>query len=604
MSDVPATPPPPAVPTVAQLLLDYLTLEDATVIFGVPGAAVMHLLAELRQRASTFRHVVARQETGAAYIADGYARVSGRLGVVLVTSGPGATNALTGTMNAQAAGVPLLTITGEVPQDYYGRGYLQEGTDAGLDVNAVYANASGFSALVTSPANFRTLLERALRDARGLPACAAHLSLPDDVAAAPCAPGTAAPVRSAAYRTRPQVLDTAALGQAFDRLAGAARPVVFLGSGAAAALRDPTRLAAFTAFVESRAWPVMTTPDAKAVFPETHPLSLRCFGVAFCEWTKRYLNPRLIDPALPPGFDGLLVLGTRLGGFATSKWSPILRPAGALCQVDIDADAIGRTMAVDVGVVGEIGLAIDELVRLGQARPADEAAVAGRRALLERVKSVPPFIDPEARHSTASPLHPAAAMAVVSELMPAGSEIFVDAGNCVGWVLHHLVADPPTRVHSALAMGPMGFAVGAVIGARLAAPGRPCLAVCGDGAFLMHGNEVSTAAAQGVGAVWLVLDDGGLGMVAQGMDHFFSKDGDIGRWQPAYALGRNDLVAFAQALGADAYRADDPVSLRRALAAALQAAAAASRPQVVVARIDPVPRPPYYQDPGLTPPAA
>ena len=151
--------------TPAQLLLRFLALEGATTIFGVPGGAVMTLLYELRVRADTFRFVICRQETGAAYMADGYARVSGGLGVVLVTSGPGATNALTGSMNAHASGTPLLTITGEVQEQYFGLGYLQEGADSGLDVNAVYDAAVGFTAMVDSPQNCKTLVQQALRSA-------------------------------------------------------------------------------------------------------------------------------------------------------------------------------------------------------------------------------------------------------------------------------------------------------------------------------------------------------------------------------------------------------------------------------------------------------
>ena len=169
--------------TVAQLLLAYLKLEGATTLFGIPGAAIMRVLDELQKQRETFNYVICRQETGAAFIADGYARVTGKLGVVLVTSGPGATNALTGTMNAHTSHSSVLTITGEVPERYFGMGYLQEGIDAALDVDAVYRNATGFSAVITNPAHFEVLLRQALRDALANPRGASHISLPDDIAA-------------------------------------------------------------------------------------------------------------------------------------------------------------------------------------------------------------------------------------------------------------------------------------------------------------------------------------------------------------------------------------------------------------------------------------
>lgn len=586
--------------TVAQALLAYLALEGVDTLFGVPGAAVMHVLNELKQQRAAFRYVICRQETGAAYIADGYARISGGMGVVLVTSGPGATNALTGTMNAQAAGVPLLTITGEVPEAFYGKGYLQEGIDASLNVDAVFGNASGYSAVVTHPANFQTLLTQALRDVQGLPHRAAHLSLPDDVAALPIA-GLRMPARTCSYRATPRCADARGVSQAWERLTRVERPLILLGSGAREALRGE-RLVAFAALVDKLAIPVMTTPDAKAVFPESHAMSLRNFGASFCEWTKLYMVPRLLDPALRGDYDALLVLGTSLGGFATNKWDPILQPRRSLVQVDLDPTVIGRTMPLDFGVVAEIGSVIDQLIELAAVTAPDDG-VAARREFIERIKrEQSPWIDFAGRDSLDAPVKPQALMKCLNDMLPAGAQVFVDSGNCVGWALHYLALDPPSAIHSALAMGPMGFAVGAVIGARLAAPDAVCLGVCGDGAFLMHGTEVSTAAAYGVGAIWLVLNDNDLGMVSQGMNQFFPDASGI--WKNYYSLGRPDLALFAQAMGADAYNVHSPRDMSQALGAAITASRLTHRPQVIVAHIDTMQIPPYYQFPGFTPPPA
>jgi acetolactate synthase I/II/III large subunit len=168
--------------TVSQCLLKYLELEDVKDLFGVPGGALMHILNELKVQQKKFTYYVCRHETGAAYMADGYSRVTGKLGVVLVTSGPGATNALTGTMNAQNGNTAVLTISGEVPEALFGRGYLQEGVDVNLDINAIYRNASQYSAIVTSPDNFQTLFTQAIREAMNRSPQATHISIPDDIA--------------------------------------------------------------------------------------------------------------------------------------------------------------------------------------------------------------------------------------------------------------------------------------------------------------------------------------------------------------------------------------------------------------------------------------
>src|SRR5262249_32153666 len=149
--------------TVSQCLLKYLALEGVEKIFGIPGGALQYVLDELRKQQGRFKYVIFRQEAGAAYMADGYARVTGKLGVVLVTSGPGATNALTGAVNAQCSNSSVLVISGEVPEEDYGKGYLQEGTDAGLDVNAVYRSACQYTAVISSPRDFQTLFAQAIR---------------------------------------------------------------------------------------------------------------------------------------------------------------------------------------------------------------------------------------------------------------------------------------------------------------------------------------------------------------------------------------------------------------------------------------------------------
>lgn len=583
--------PAPAAMTVSQALLAYLAVEGVDTLFGVPGAAVMHLLDELKNQRDRFRYLVCRQETGAAYIADGYARVGGRLGVVVVTSGPGATNALTGTMNAQNDGTPLLTITGEVPEAMFGKGYLQEGIDASLDVDAVYANAAGYSAVVTNPSNFQTLFEQALRDALGTPGRASHISLPDDVAGSAITPAPQLPREPRQYRAVPRCADDEAAARAFERLVGVDRPLVFLGSGARDALRSD-RLAAFVSFVEKHALPVMTTPDAKGIFPESHPLSLRNYGTGFCEWTKYYLSPKLFDPSMRPGYDALLVLGTTLGGFATNKWNAVLQPEVSLVQVDLDPRVIGRTMLLDFGAVAEIGAFIDRLVALGRAAPPGPH-VEPRRAFVDRIhRERSPFLQPGERDVRTAPIPPQTLMRLLGDALPAGSNVFVDAGNSVGWCLHYLAIDPPSRMHNALAMGPMGFGTCAAIGGKLAAPESVCVAVTGDGAFLMHGSEVSTAAAYGIGAIWIVLDDGQLLMVDQGMNAFFPDPG--GLWKDYYAIGRTDLARFAQALGADAYDVRDAGDFERAWGRAIEGSSA-GRPQVIVAHIDTTQIPPYYQ---------
>ena len=148
----------PTVPTVGDLIIHYLKLEGVKYVFGVPGGGLMNLLVNLKNNRDKIEYIICRHETGAAYIADGYYRTTGKIGVIAVTTGPGATNALTGTMNAQSDGSALMLISGEIDEKFYGMGYLQEGIDASLDINAIYAAATGYSSLIASGADAETIL--------------------------------------------------------------------------------------------------------------------------------------------------------------------------------------------------------------------------------------------------------------------------------------------------------------------------------------------------------------------------------------------------------------------------------------------------------------
>ncbi len=598
--------------TVAALLLDYLELEGATTVFGVPGGALIYVMDELKRRHQTFNFVISRHETGAGYIAHGYAVVTGGLGVVFTTSGPSATNAVTAAMNAQSANCSVLTITGEIPQQFSGQGYLQEGVDARLDISVIFRNAVEYSAIVSHESNFTTLFTQALRSARSLPNRASHISLPNNVAGS-CVTGNNKakpyqipfPTSPSAYRTLASSTDVERVRLTFEELAASTRPLLFLGNGARVALADQQRMQRFTQFVERYAVPVMTTPDAKGIFPESHPMSLRNFGMTACCWPELYMLP--VDD--PNHFDTMVVLGSNLGELATSdaatdQYSRTLIPTTNFVQVDLDDSVMGREYPVTRGIVGEIGATIDALCDIASRHKPDMQRAEARRQLMAEITGDhSPFANPEYRDSNASPINPAALVRVINQTVTDG-HVFIDAGNCVGWSLHYMAIDPPVRYHSALGMGPMGFGVGAVIGGKLGASDKTCVALVGDGAFMMHAAEVSTAAQQGIGAIIVVLYDNDLAMVSQGMADLFPGDKP---WAQYYQLGAPDLVKVAEGFGADAVAImpnEGPAEFAAALRTAIKQADSNKRPQVIVAHIDTAPMPPYGWPTLPSPPCA
>ena len=617
-AQVVAAPQKNVTPTVGEAILHFLDLEsnnDGIVyLFGVPGGGIMHLLDLLKDKREKFRYIVCRQETGAAYMADGYYRATGKMGVVLVTTGPGATNALTGVMNANCDGSAVMLISGEVNQAYMGMGYLQEGEDSKLSVNDIYKAASNYSAILTSELSAVSILKQAFRDALVVPCAAVHLSLPDNITNANI-PVDNLPKTVDNYRTQQHFVNVEDVEEILQVLRDAKRPLIFLGNGCRSALnyhegdsrndlnhhdghhhRDQ-----FIEFVEAWGIPVMTTPDAKGIFPERHALSLRVFGTANCIWPFYWLNlgrPAGITPYDLTPYDAIVVIGSSLGDLATSKWYPNLMPQnGHFYQVDIAPETIGRSYPLKKGIVAEAGAFIKCIHENMHNYTPDRGVIDERKELLKTIKKdISPFFAQSQYYDNGNPFEPAALMRVLDQNLPVEKEthIYVDAGNCVGWANHYLAMDHKWNIYSSLSMGPMGFAVGAVTGGKIGRPDATCICITGDGAFLMQGSEVSTAAQYRIGAIWIVLNDNNLSMVSQGMNQFFHDAKDPEIWSELYELGQPDLEKYSEGLGAQAYTVNEPTELEKLLPLVLERANDNRRPQVIIVNIAKTSIPPYY----------
>jgi acetolactate synthase-1/2/3 large subunit len=214
-------------------------------------------------------------------------------------------------------------------------------------------------------------------------------------------------------------------------------------------------------------------------------------------------------------------------------------------------------------------------------------------------------------------------------MLPDGAQLFIDGGNCIGWAVHYMEVDPPTyrgnsgeaskcEMHNSLDMGPMGFATAAIIGAKVASPEMTCVTLTGDGGFMMHGSEISTASQNGLGSIWIVLNDDDLGMVSQGMYVFSplleNRKTPDESWEGYYRLGSPDLVRYAQGLGADAVAVHNPDEFRKAFKEALERSRPnkdrmrsggefnlGGKPQVLVVHVDRKEIPPFYPPSEMPP---
>jgi acetolactate synthase-1/2/3 large subunit len=575
--------------TVASVLLDYLALEGVDRIFGYPGAALGYLLNELRAPGA-IEYVICRQETAAAYIADAYSRITGKLGAVLVTTGPGITNALTGVVNAQSMNSSLLIVSAEVPQKYFGRSALQAGVEGPLRVVEIYRQACEYSAIISDPAHFEELLKQALRKAMSIPHRATHISLPENLANQPV--GARMPASTINYRTRPASASRQQTGEVLDILADSALPLIWLGNGCRRVLFPGThatregaakidaRRERFFAFLERFCLPVITTGDAKGLFPESSPLSLRNYGLGGGPWPSEYVKRRPSKSGATPEYDSLCVLGSALSQLATDSWAAEMIPYGPLIQVDADQSVIGRGYPVNLGVVAELGEFIDHLVDFADKRTPNRKLCEQRKRYLEQVRKIPyPVPNPQAEY-----------IIEICEHLPADSHVFVDACSADFLALMYFVVDPPMQMHNSLVQGPIGSAVAGVIGAAFATE-RPCVAICGDGGFLMHGFEISTAAQHKLGCLWIVFQNQVLGTVVQKMEHEYP--GTNGKsWDGLLGIGNADLVAIARGLGADAVEITSVDAIGPAVVAAIIHGKERRRPQVIVVPTDVYPIPP------------
>ncbi|NOU31152.1 MAG: thiamine pyrophosphate-binding protein [Polyangiaceae bacterium] len=541
-------------------ILEQLEREGITHIFGVPGGPLTPFFGALRAR-NRIEYVLARHEEGAAFMANSHARVRRGLAVCCVTSGPGATNALTGVAGAWADSLPVLYLTGQVATRMFGLGAIQESTWHGVDVVEVFRPVTKLSTMLGAAETGMRHLRHALRTATTGRPGPVHLNLPADIARAAVPYDVRAPQD---YRVQSTGVPGAeAIARAAALLSAAKRPIVFAGHGVALAGAE----SALLQLAERLGAAVVTSPKGKSVFPENHPLSLGVFGMGGHARADRYLDDD----------DVILVVGSSLNEFASSAWSKRLVAQDAFIQIDVDPAEIGKNYPVTVGLVGDARATLEVLASsLGPVAP-DGTSTVGR-AIARIEAEVPRHEQATELVSEASPLSPPRLVAELRAAMPDDAMLFVDTGNASLWAGHYFEARDPGTYFIDMGLAAMGSSVAGVIGGALAAPGRKAVALTGDAAFAMHGFEVHVAVELGLPVVWVVLDNAGHGMIQQGERLAFGEDHGFYGFRH-----RIDAAAVARGLGARGVEVDSVASLRAAIALAL----AAPGPTVVNARIDP-----------------
>jgi len=485
-------------------ILDAVAREGISHAFLVPGGLVDPFLQDLCATPG-LTPVVAAHEGGAACMADGYARASGRFGVCLCIGGPGVTNTLTGAVAASTDNSPVLILSGQVPTNWEGRGGFQDSSPASLNDMAMLAPATRRSLAVENIHLAGHHLRSALTAMLAGPQGPVHLSLPIDVQKGEVGvPWT--PLDQSLYS--PRVIDPEALERALDILSpgegdAPARIAVLAGAG----VEKSGCTDELIRFAERFAIPVATTLRGKGVFPEDHPLSLGVFGYAG--------HRHAIEALLSGEVEVLVVLGSGLSQRDTMFWDRKMLPTRALIHADIDPTVIGRTWPSEAPLAGDCGEILTYLLRADSSRTAAlEHSAPARRAWLERVRATGPrWYDGENRDSDEVPLHPARVVSALRRAMPRDGGLVVDSGAHRAFCGHYWESYAPRTYFSATNIGPMGWAIPAACGIKAARPDMPLAVVTGDGCMLMHGMEIHTAARYGLAVVYVVLNNAALGNV-------------------------------------------------------------------------------------------
>ena len=503
------------------LAVDVLARAGVRRFYTVPGESFLEILDAAERHPDTTL-ISTRHESGASFMAEADAKLTGVPAVAMATRGVGASNLAIGVHTAMQDSTPMVVLLGQVETDYLDREAFQE-----VDLAAFYAPITKWSTTVHRADRLPELVTRAFRIATSGRPGPVVLALPADLL------GEEATDRGAQIsRGRPRSApDSEDIEHVVRRLVAAKRPVVIAGGGARRAR------GALVRFAEAFGTGVYAAFRRQDVFPNEHPLYLGHLTLATSTQTLRALEEA----------DLVLVAGCRLSEVTTQSYA-LPRPDQAVIQVDVDPGEIGATAPIERGIVSDVGRALEAFTRRAP-KAVERDWRSGHGAYLE-------FSEVPGSRSEAG-IDPAEVVGALGRVLPADAIMANDAGNFSVflhryWRYNH----PLTQV--AAANGAMGYGVPGAIGAKLAAPEGAVVALCGDGGFLMSGQEIETAVRYGIGITVIVFQNGMHGTIAMHQAR------DVGRTAGS-GIGPVDLAGFARSLGAKGYTVTGPEDLEPAL---------------------------------------
>ncbi len=530
----------------ADLVIETIKEEAVEVICGLPGGAIMEVYDAL-YRDGGIKHILARHEQGAGHMAEGYARATGKVGVAMTTSGPGATNIVTPIADAYMDSVPIVVLTGQVPTHMIGNDAFQE-----VDIVGITRPITKHSFLVRNIDELPLIIRKAFYIARTGRPGPVLVDIPKDVTQQMTEARIPSldEVRRALPGYKPHVEgNVQQIRKAVQLMLSARKPVLYVGGGAvnAEAQEELVELA------ELLKIPVTTTTQGKGAFPENHPLSLRMLGMH----GTYYANMAVYNSDL------LIAVGARFDDRVTGKIDEFA-PDAKIVHIDIDPASISKNIVVDIPIVGDVKIVLRKILNELKRRNAKLLHPEDREKWLEQIEKWKK-LHPLTYKNSRKVIKPQFVIEQIYEVTGGEAIIVPGVGQHQMWAAMFYRYSFPRQFLSSGGLGTMGFGLPAGIGAKVGRPDREVFVIDGDGSFVMTMQEIVTAVQYRIPVRVAIINNAYLGMVRQWQELFYDK-----RYSEVDLEVQPDFVALAEAMGAVGFRAEKPSEVKEILREALR----------------------------------
>jgi acetolactate synthase-1/2/3 large subunit len=517
----------------AKALIASLEKEGVDIVFGLPGGANLPIYDELVD--ANFRHVLVRHEQAAAHMADGYARIKRKAGVCIATSGPGATNLITGIATAHADSIPMVAITGQVPVAMIGKDAFQE-----TDIIGISNPCTKYAFQPRKAVEIPEVIKKAFYITESGRPGPVLVDIPKDVQQEKAEIEFPELIKVRGYKPAFDP-DLSQIEKAIDLIMKAEKPIIMAGGGVilSGAFNELQALA------EILMCPVVTTFKGKGAFPENHPLAMGPIGMH----GHAEANKIIIEA------DCIIAIGARFSDRSVGRFDEFGKGM-SIIHLDVDPAEIGKNKSVDVAVVGDVKSSLRTFVKMlttkGIRKDPDNSFLKRRKELIEYYTST---IKDYSREITAKKT-----LKKLRELLPSKSLVTTEVGQCQMWASLHFDVITPGTFFSSTGLGTMGFGFPASIGAKAAKPDVPVIDIAGDGSFNMTENSLAVSVLEKLPVIVFLLNNYMLGMVAQWQRTFYNR-----RYSGVEQNRCPDYVKLAESYGAQGIRVQSMNDLDKAI---------------------------------------